>query len=71
MDTAHLRQAHQHLVAISTQLDTVREALQRAVDAPPGAAHQHALQYALPLVRELRHHAMALAASIGAAEAVR
>lgn len=38
---------------------------------PPGAAHQHALQYALPLVRELRVHAAQVAAHIGAAEAVR
>lgn len=70
MDTGHLRNAHQHLVALRTQLDHVQTLLEQAVAAPV-RQHHTAVASVVPVTRELRHHAMELAAHIGAAEAVR
>lgn len=71
MDTGHLREAHRHLVALRTQAEELQQQLTEAAGTKTTAAHRTALAAVIPATRELRHHAMQVAAHVGAAEAVR
>lgn len=71
MDTGHLREAERHAIALQHQAGELLQQLRNAVAAPPGDQHRAGVTALLQPSRELRHHAMQVAAHIGAAEAVR
>lgn len=71
MDTGHLRETERHLVAVQGQAAELLQQVRAAVAAPVGKQHRDAIVALVQPTRELRHHAMQVAAHVGAAEAVR
>lgn len=68
---SHLISAADSLQALQLDAEHVTELLAEAMAAPMGDPTREAVRILLPVTKRLRHHAMELAACIGAAEAVR
>lgn len=69
--SSYLVHAADTVEALRLETEHVTELLAAAMTAPMGDPHREALRHLIPVTRRLRSQAMDLAATIGAAEAVR